>query len=154
MKLSQIQGSLKRFRRTPWRFQQTFHTPLQNLQPFVSTIASALEPLRGGCVTIDQVVFEPKHLIKLLAEHCLPVEYGHDWSLPAESQHETEVLLEAALGDWVDFVFVPIPKPFVIYADHDEYITFYGNTKSNLNRISQVLAANGFKKVSGYEREL
>ena len=154
MKLSQIQGSLKRFRRTPWRFQQTFHTPLKNLRPFVSTIASALEPLSGGCVTIDEVVFEPKHLIKLLAEHSLPAEYGHDWSLTAEGQHETEALLEAALGDWVDFVFVPSPRPFVIYADHDEYATFYANTKSNLNRVAQALSANGFEKVLGYERKL
>lgn len=154
MKLSQSQGSLKRFRRTPWRFQQTFHTPLKNLRPFVGSIASALEPLSGGCVTIDQVVFEPKHLTRLLAEHSLPAEYGHDWSLTAEDQGETEALLEAALGDWVDFVFVPIPKTFVIYADHDEYLTFYANTKSNLNRVVQALAAKGFAIIPGYERDL
>src|SRR6266566_2954102 len=75
MTLSQMQGSLKRFRRTPWKFQQTFHTPLGNLRPFVATIASALEPLRGGCVIIDQVVFEPEHLIGFLARHSLPAEY-------------------------------------------------------------------------------
>lgn len=61
-------------------------------------------------------------------------------------------MLEAALGDWVDFVFVPVPKPFVIYADHDEYTTFYANTKSNLNRVAQALIAAGFEKVLDYER--
>src|SRR5438128_4813312 len=100
MTMSETPGLLKRLRRTPWRFQQTFHTPLKNLQPFVGTIASALEPLCGGCVTIDQMVFEPKHLISLLAAHSLPAEYGHEWSLTAEGKHETEALLEAALGDW------------------------------------------------------
>jgi hypothetical protein len=154
MKLSQIPGSLKRFRRTSWRFQQTFHTPLTTLKPFVGTIASALEPLSGGCVTIDQAVFEPKHLISLLTAHSLPAEYGQDWSLTAEGQPETEALLEAALGDWVDFLFVPAPKPFVIYADHDEYTTFYANTKSNLNRVAQALSANGFENIPDYERQL
>jgi len=154
MKLSQSEGFLKRFRRTPWRFQQTFHTPLKDLRPFVGTIASALDPLRGGCVTIDDAVFEPRHLISLLAEHSLPAGYGHEWSLTAEDKPETEALLEAALGDWVDFVFIPVPKPFVIYADHDEYTTFYANTKSNLNRVAQALSAAGFEKVPDYERQL
>jgi len=153
MKLSQIQGSLKRFRRTPWRFQQTFHTPLENLRPFVATIVSALEPLNGGCVTLDQVVFEPKHLIALLNKNSLPAEYGQDWSLTAEGEDETKALLEAALGDWVDFIFVPTPKPFVIYADHDEYSTFYANTKSNLNRVVLALSMNGFEKVPDYTRD-
>jgi hypothetical protein len=154
MKLSQVKGSLKRFRRTPWRFQATFHTPLKNLQPFVGAIASALEPLSAGCVTIDQVVFEPKHLIALLTEHSLPAKYGHDWSVTAEGKHETETLLEAALSDWVDFLFVPTPKPFVIYADHDEYITFYANTKSNLNRVAQALSVQAVEKVPGWKRDL
>ncbi len=154
MTLSQMQGSLKRFRRTPWKFQQTFHTPLGNLRPFVATIASALEPLRGGCVIIDQVVFEPEHLIGFLARHSLPAEYGHDWSLTAEGRHETEAVLEAALGDSVDFLFIPTPKPLVIYADHDEYTTFYANSKSNLNRVAKALCAKRFEKVPGYERVL
>ncbi len=153
MKLFRIQGSLKRFRRTSWRFQETFHTPLKNLKPFVGAIAAALDPLSAGCVTINQVVFEPNHLIALLTRHSLPAEYGHDWSVTAEGKQETEALLEAALGDWVDCLFVPTPKPFVIYADHDEYITFYANTKSNLNRIAQALFGNGFEKVPGYERD-
>jgi hypothetical protein len=154
MKLSQLQGNLKRFRRTPWRFQQTFQTPLKKLKPFVATIFSSLEPLSGACLTIDQVVFEPKHLINLLAGHSLPPQYGHEWSITADCKTETEELLEAALGDWVDFVFIPVPKPFVIYADHDEYITFYANTKSNLNRVAQALTTAGFDSVPDYERRL
>ena len=56
------------------------------------------------------------------------------------------------MSDWVDFVFIPEPKPFVIYADHDEYITFYANTKSNLNRVADALLAQGFKSVQNFER--
>lgn len=63
-------------------------------------------------------------------------------------------LLEAALGDWVNFTFVPKPKPFVIYADHDEYTTFYANTKSNLNGVVQALSGAGFEKVPDYQRIL
>jgi hypothetical protein len=154
MTLSEIPGSLKRFRRTPWRFQQTFRTPLQNLQLFVGTILSAPEPLQAASLTIDQVVFEPKHLMAMLARYSLPPECRRDWSVAATGQREVGELLEAALGDWVDFVFVPTPKSFVIYADHDEYATFYANTKSNLNGVVHALSAGGFQKVPDYERNL
>src|SRR5215510_6234956 len=90
MRLSQLDGTLKRFRRTPWRFQQTFQTPLKNLKPFVATISSSLEHLSGACMTIDQVVFEPKHLISLLEGHSLPPQYGHELSITAESKLEAE----------------------------------------------------------------
>jgi hypothetical protein len=49
---------------------------------------------------------------------------------------------------------MPAPKPFVIYADHDEYTTFFANTKSNLNRVAQPLTAGGFVSVPDYERQL
>ena len=83
MKICQIPGALKEFRRTPWRFQRTFQTPLQNLRPFVSAIVRAKEPLQGGSVTLDQVVFEPKNWMSLLARHSLPPEYGRDWTVTA-----------------------------------------------------------------------
>lgn len=105
-------------------------------------------------MTIDQTVFEPKHLVALLAKHSLPPEHGRDWSVIAETRAEVSELLEAALGDWMDFVFVPTPKPFVIYADHDEYTTFYANTKSGLNVVVEPLLAAKFKQVSDFEREL
>lgn len=154
MTLSETPGSLKRFRRTSWSFQQTFQTPLKNLPVFVPTIVSALEPIQAGTVTIDEVVFEPKHLIALLDSYSLAGQLGRDWSLTAVGRQEVEALLEAALSDWVDFSFLPTPKPFVIYADHDEFTTFYANTKSNLNRVVGALSAKGFEKVLNYERVL
>jgi hypothetical protein len=150
--LSQLPGTLKKFRNTPWRFQQTFRTPLQGLRPFVTTIVSAKEPLQSGSVTVDQVVFEPKNWLALLARHSLPSEYGREWTITARDTGEVEELLEPALSDWLHFLFVPTPKPFVIYADPDEFITFYANKKSNLNEVVEALSAENFKVVSGFER--
>jgi hypothetical protein len=152
MTLSQNPGTLKKFRRTPWRFQQTFRTPLQDLRPFVTTIVSGKEPLQGGSVTLDQVVFEPKNWLALLARHSLAPEYGREWTLVARDAGEVEELLEAALCDWLDFLFVPTPKPFVIYADHDEFTTLYANTKSNLNGVVEALSAKDFKLAPNFER--
>jgi hypothetical protein len=152
MILSTTAGALKKFRRTPWRLQHTFQTPLKSLRPFVSTIVSAKEPLRAGSVTLDQVVFEPKNWMSLLAKHSLPPEYGRESTVTAGSTDEVEQLLEAALSDWLDFLFRPTPKPFVIYADHDEFTTFYANTKSNLNGVVEALSQKGFKLVTGFER--
>ncbi len=152
MTLSEAPGALKRFRRTAWRFQQTFHIPSQNLQPFVAAIVAAREPLQGGCVTLDDIVFEPKHLIALLASHSLPPLLARESAITAATAREVAELLKAALGDWVDFMLVPTPKRFVIYADHDEYTTFYANTKSNLNGMIEALSAKGFQSVPDYAR--
>ena len=71
MTVSENPRASERFRKTPWKFQQTFRTPLKDLKPFVATIASGCEPFQGGCVTIDEVVFEPKNLNAFLSNtHC------------------------------------------------------------------------------------
>src|SRR5258708_235918 len=96
MTLSETPGSLKRFRRTPGRFQKTFRTPLQNLPPFVRAILTAVGPLQAASLTTEQVVFEPKHLMAMLVRHSLPAECRRDWSVAATGQKEVEELLEAA----------------------------------------------------------
>ena len=154
MTFSRTPGSLKRIRRTTWKFQQTFLTPLKDLERFVSTIMSSHAPIEKGCVTIDQYGFEAKTLKAFLDQHSISDEIGHDVSLEAVGQQEAEALLRSTLADWVDFFFVPTPKPFVIYADHDEYTTFYAHTKSNLNRIVHALSDKGFETVEDYERNL
>ena len=153
MTLSEAPGAVKQFRKKAWRFQQTFQTPLKNLQAFVQTIVSG-RGFDGGCLTIDQVVFEPKHLIKLLSRYPITPHCGRGTSVRAHGHEEVASLLEAALSDWLDFIFIPEPKPFVIFADHDEYTTFFANTRSNLNRITIDLSTQGFKAVKGYERRL
>jgi len=153
MTLSATSGSLKHLRKVIWRFQQTFLTPLQNLPPFVATIVSGREQIRSATVTIDSVVFEPKKLYELLASNSLPPSLQRESSVEVMGQQQVGALLEAALGDWVDFWFVPTPKPFVIYADHDEYTTFFASSKSKLNGVIEPLLKQGFKAVD-YERNL
>ena len=75
-------------------------------------------------------------------------------SVTAVGRQEVEELLHTTFADWFDFLFVPTPKPFVIYADHDEYTTFYANTRSNLNRVVEALSAQGFESVADYRRQL
>ena len=153
MTLSAISGSLKRLRKTPWRFQQTFLTPVRDLQPFVATIVSGREHIQAGTVTIDSVVFEPENLNALLTSQSIPPSLQRESSIEAAGDQEVEALLRATLSDSVDFWFVPAPKPFVIYADHDEYTTFFANSKSNLNGVIEPLLKAGFERVD-YERHL
>lgn len=153
MNLSETSSTLKQSRKIPSKFQQTFKTPLNNLQPFVATIISTASP-EIACVTIEQAVFEPKHWIDLLTRHSLSPRYGKGASVTAVGRQEVEELLHTAFTDWFDFLFVPTPKPFVIYADHDEYTTFYANTRSNLNRVVEALVAQGFEQIAEYKRQL
>jgi hypothetical protein len=153
MTLSEAPGAVKQFRRKAWKFQQTFQTPLRNVGPFVKTIVSN-RGFQKACLTIDQVVFEPENLITLLRNHSISAPCRRGTSLGAVGQEEIVSLLGAAFGDGVDFIFTPEPKPFVIFADHDEYATFFANTRSNLNRVVKDLSAGGFKTVRDYERHL
>lgn len=154
MNLLHTPGALKRFRKTAWPFQQTFGTPLQNLRPFVSTIVSSRKPLQTATIVIDQVVMTPGHLSALLTHHSLPTHFSHDWSITATGPQEIEALFQAALSDWTDFIFLPTPKPFAIYADHDQYTTIYAHTKSNLNHVIEPLTAAGFELIPNYQRQL
>jgi len=153
MKLIENPAALRRFRRTAWRFQQTFETPLKDLKRFVSTVGQAAGPWRSASLTIELVVFDPTHLIDLLNANSITPRCQRGVSIIAAEQEEIEALLEAALGDWVDFSFVPEPK-FAIYADHDEFTTFFAQNRSNLNRVVQALSGQGFKLEKEYQREL
>jgi hypothetical protein len=151
--ITQTPGAIKKFSRSSWRFQQTFRTPLKKLKPFVATILDAVGQIESGAVTIDGYVFEPKNLHQLLASQNVPPTVYHDVVVTALGRESVEILLRTAFSDWVDFVFQPSPKPFVIYADHDEYTTFFANTKGKLNQVVLPLNAAGFEKVE-YERAL
>jgi len=118
MNLSDSPSALKQIRKASWKFEQTFKTPLNNLQPYVVAILSAASP-ETACVTIEEAVFEPKHWIDLLTRYSLPPRYSKGVSVTAIGAQEMQELLYTAFTDWFDFLFVPTPKPFVIYADHD-----------------------------------
>jgi hypothetical protein len=151
--VTQTPGAIKKFSRSSWRFQQTFLTPLKNLNPFVATILDSVEQIESAVVTIDGYVFEPKNLHQFLASQNVPPTVYHDVVLTALGREAIEMLLRTTFSDWIDFVFQPLPKPFVIYADHDEYTTFFANTKGNLNQVVLPLEAAGFETVE-YKRVL
>lgn len=153
MKVAHTPGALKRFRKTPWRFQQTFATPLTDLDRFVASILSGVEGIDAAVVTIDGYVFEPKGLALLASQAAPAPDLGRDVSLSTDTRDEVFALLKASFGDWVDFLFIPQPRPFVIYADHDEYATFYAASKSNLNRVVGKLLEAGFRRMEGWHRD-
>jgi len=145
-------GAIKKFRRTPWRFQQTVERPdAGELERFVSTIITAHGGLEAATVTIDSVILDTVRMSALCPDG---VALTHDVSLVAQSPAEAKALLFAALWDGPDFICIPTPKPFVFYADHDDWITFYANTKSHLNHVIEPLASHGYKLVKNWEREL
>ncbi len=152
--LIETNGELKRFRRTVTQFkhQGTFQTPMKNLCPFVRAVVSALDPIPAGRVTIDEVIFEPRGINALLAKHSIPAmkmentRYMYDWSLESAGELEVEELLFTVLADGVDFAFVPTQNSFMIYADHDEYTTFFSAAKSNLNPIFKTLSTLGLQQ--------
>lgn len=144
--------ALVKFCGDPWRFQQTFETPLGNLQPFVKVIVSASELAQAASLTIDEVVFEPEGLIKLLKSYSIPPKLERGFSLTASGQLEVEELLRVVLSEWIDFLFIPESQSFAVYADHDEFTTVYAHTRANLNQIAGALRNQGFKVVENYER--
>jgi hypothetical protein len=149
--LSERPEEIQRFRADPWPFQQTFKTPLKDLNRFVSTFLAPFS-LEKGALTTDEVVFEPKDLLRLLASNSVPVKDCYRLTIRAEGEREIADLLRAALGDWVDFVFVPSPEVVAIYADHDEYTTFYTRDAATLMSVASNLKTAGFEAVPNYTR--
>lgn len=149
---TQDNGAMKRFRRSSWRFQVTFQTPLKRLDEFVATVFGADESFGQALLIVDEEVFPASNLNALRGVPAEAEELDHDAVLKTTGAAEVAALLKAALGDSVDFAFVPTPKPFVIYADHDEYCTFFANNRSNLNRVAVPLKEHGFRQVVGWQR--
>ena len=144
--LSKKPEEIERFRAAPWPFQRTFKTPLKGLNRFVAILLAPFF-LEKGSLSSDEVVFEPENLFHLMTINSVQVENYWELNLTVEGQREIAVLLEAALGDWVDFVFVPTPELFAIYADHDEYVTFYAPNQPNLLSLVSDLERAGFEIV-------
>ena len=99
---------------------------------------SALPGLVGAQAVIEQVVIEPRReLAAFSSKHALSLKVGT--VIEAEGAAEARELLQAMLSEWVDFFFVPSPKPFVIYADHDEYITILAHRKGAVSAAASAL---------------
>ena len=155
MRIFEARGTLRRYRRTAWEFQQTFQTPLEDLPRFVDVIISELPGIRAALAVFDQVAFEPRdELVPLYAKYSLPPKwYGDDVTIEAQGATESRELLQAVLSEWIDFFFVPTPKRFVIYADHDEFTTFLAHRKGHLAGVVEALTAAKFRAVD-YVRQL
>jgi hypothetical protein len=134
---------------TTWELQQTFQTPLRDMARFVDVIMPELPEIQGAQAVFDQVVFEPRYeLVSLFAKYSLPQRWhGDDLTIEAQGAAEVRELLRAVLSEWIDFLFVPNPKRLVIYADHDEYITFLAHRKEHLNSVVGALTAAKFHAV-------
>ena len=150
--LSERPDEIQRFRARPWAFQQTFKTPLQDLSRFVSTFLASFE-LERGALSTDEVVFEPKELLHLLADNSVCVQDQYRLTIEARGKQAIADLLQAASGDWVGFVFVPSPEVIAIYADHDEYTTFYAREQTILKNLTSSLRTSGFDAVLDYSRQ-
>jgi hypothetical protein len=156
MEFSEDINALKKLRKTSWKFQQTFRTPAprQNLGSFVRTIVLATPSPGVGSFTIGQAVMFADHLMAFFAENSLAQVCRSGTTVTTASQDEAEGLLVAAFSDPLDFLFAPEKKPFVLYADHDQFTTFFAQTRSNLNRIIGALLSNGFEQIPDYQRQL
>jgi len=154
MTVTHTPGAVKQFCRIPWRFQQTVERPrADELRKFVSTITAAQVPIEEATVTIDQIVFGTERMTALCPAGS-PLPLARESSILAQAREEVNDLLVAAFMDGPDFIFVPTPKPFAFYADHDEWITFYAHTKSHLNHVVEPLASYGYKLIRHWQREL
>ena len=155
MRVLESRHALKRARRTAWEFQRTFLTPLKDLPRFVGVILSALPGVKGAHAEFDQVVFEPQYeLVPLAAKYSLPPDWHRaGLAIEAEGATETRELLQAVLSESIDFLFVPTPKRFVVYADHHECMTFFAHRKGHLNAVAEALTVAKFVAVE-YTRAL
>jgi hypothetical protein len=157
MQIVQTPGAIQRLRRSLGRshgqFQQTFVTPLKQLRVFTTVVLAAHAPIESGSVNLEQVVFTPKNLERLLLDHRLPLTYGEEWTITAGGPQESAALLRAVWGDWIDFYFTPAPKRYQIFADHDEYTTIFAAAMDDLARVATALTNAGFSPIDGYQRQ-
>jgi hypothetical protein len=153
MEIRQARGELQRIRRSVSALEQrTFQTPLGRLAEFVECLFAS-DPPSSAAAIVEQCVFQPKHLEALLASHDLPLQLNPDRRIIAAEGVESSALLGALLADWLDFYFEPIPKRFVLYADHDEYTTLFAAKKGPLAQLAHRLTGKGFIEISGYLRK-
>ena len=93
--LSERPQEIERFRSKLWPFQQTFKTPLKDLNRFVSTFLAPFS-FESGALSTDEVVFEPKQLLHLLANNSLSVEDQYHLTIQAVGPQAIADLLQAA----------------------------------------------------------
>lgn len=133
--------------------QSTYATPLKDLSSFVRTI---LDPflVQDASIELETIVFEPRELISYLASQGIVTDEAGltQTHITTTGRKSTEGVLEATFADWIDFYFIPTQVSFVIYADHDEYTTFFTRTDAELSTLTTALDVHGFKQIFGWKR--
>lgn len=152
MKIESFSGTRRSICKSAGPFQRTFVTPRQQLPVFADVLLRLLS-VESGYVFVDTVVFTPDHVDGVLAAHGLAVTNYVGSTIAAQGLGECRALLAAALGDDIDFFFVPDPRRFLLYADHDEYTTLFAHKKGQLAQLSEALIGEGVKEVPGFTRE-
>jgi len=146
-------GALKQMRARAGEHQTTFAVPPARASQFAAALLGAGVGATGARLVVDAVVFPPKHLQTALSNSDVEAWLDAETVIEAEAG-EAAALLTAALQDWTDFWFVPIPGGFLLYGDHDEYSTIFAQRTGAVSRAADALRAAGFDEVDGYEREL
>jgi len=108
--------------------------------------------MEAASLVIGLVVFEPHTVIEMLTRHSIQIPVTSGVFFEAKGKEESSELLCSVFSDWIDFLFVPEPQTFAIYADHDEYATFYSHTSATIDRLTKSLVGDGFKAVTNYVR--
>ena len=143
-------GALKHMRMRAGEHQATFVVPPARASQFAAALLGGGVGAAGARLVIDAVVFPPKHLQTALGSSDAEAWLDAETVVEAEAG-EAESLLTAALQDWTDFWFVPIPGGFLLYGDHDEYSTIFAQRKDPVDRAALALRGAGFDEVEGYE---
>lgn len=151
MKMSLERTNGWRLRSAPFEFQQTYHTSLDNLSAFVHSLLAPFT-FTDAELRIETWVFTPEAFLQQLQTFDIAASSGdlNGAIIHAQNRNEAETLLEAALGEWMDFAFFPISGDFAIYSDHDEYTTVFTKTQQAMTSLSESMMQQGFKLISDW----
>jgi hypothetical protein len=132
--------------------QVTFAVPQARSTQFAAALLGAGAGAAGARLVIDAAVFPPKHLQTALGNDA---EAWLDAETVIEAEPgEAEALLIAALQDWTDFWFVPIPGGFFLYGDNHEHATIFAQRRDIVAGTAEAVRAAGFDELDDYVREL
>jgi hypothetical protein len=129
-------------RRREWKHQTTCVTPLKRLPWYSAALVDQLRPFDHALLIIDQVVFDvPPELdaLRLAAGEQRPVHEapGHAFENDSEG---FRAALEAALSGWIDLRALFSPSANALWADHDEYTTFFSESSGKIADVRRVLS--------------
>jgi len=95
-----------------------------------------------------RVVLSTNNLGRLRSNHGISEPVGLSPFHIADTPADISALLLAAFADPVDFTVFSVPKRLALLADHDEYTTIFGMSKSAVSRIATPLKQGAVPFVS------